>query len=189
MTAVRPELLDAFRAALRKHGWAGATMERIATEAGLSRVTLHRQGIGKDDLFAALVEAATARYRDAMWPALTADASAAHRLEAALGALCDVAEAELELLVALRAQTDAVFHEPDEDEHLTRSVFTEPLERILRDGLEDGSVRGADPVERATVLFNMVGWTYVHLRTGHNWSPERARRTTLDVALVGVLTA
>ena len=189
MTPVRPELLEAFRAALRKHGWAGASMERIATEAGLSRVTLHRQGIGKDELFAALTEAATERYREAMWPALTADARAADRLAAALGALCEVAEAELELLVALRAQSDAVFHDPDRDEQLTRSVFTEPLERILRDGLEDGSVRDADPVEQATVLFNLVGWTYVHLRTGHTWSAERAQRATLDVALGGVLTS
>lgn len=187
MTPVRAELLDAFRAALRNHGWAGATLERIANEAGVSRVTLHRQRVGKEELFAALIEAATERYRSAMWPALTADAPADQRLETALGALCAMAEAELEVLVALRAQSDAVFHEPDQDEQLTRSVFTEPLERILRDGMSDSTVKTADPVELATVLFNLVGWTYVHLRTGHNWSPERAQRATLDVALGGVL--
>src|SRR5712691_2532581 len=72
-------------------------------------------------------------------------------------------EANLELLVALQAHTDAVFHEEGE-QPLTRSVFTEPLERLLRDGAADGSLRDVDPVEMATVLFNLVGWTYIHLR-------------------------
>jgi len=186
---VKPELLEAFRTALRKHGWGGATMERIAAEANLSRVTLHRQGIGKDALLASLVEAAIERYRQAMWPALVGEETAACRLKVALTALCEMAEAEMEVLIALRAQSDAVFHAPGDEEQLTRSVFTEPLERILRDGAGDGSIRSGDATEQATVLFNLVGWTYVHLRTGHGWSAERARRATLDVALNGMLAS
>lgn len=184
----RPELLTGFREALRLYGWNDATMERIARAAGVSRVTLHRQGVKKDALFAALLDNAVERYREAMWPALTDDGPAAQRMEAALVALCELAETELELLVALRAQSDAIFHEADEGEQLTRSVFTEPLERILRDGARDGTLAADDPTELATVLFNLVGWTYVHLRTGHGWSAQRARRATLDVALGGVLT-
>lgn len=183
----RPELLEGFRAALREHGWPGATMERIARHAGVSRVTLHRQGVTKDGLLAELVEAATERYREAMWPALTGEDPGGVRLEQALGALCAMAEAEMEVLIALRAQSDAVFHDPEDDEQLTRSVFTEPLERILRDGAADGTIRVLDAVEHATVLFNVVGWSYVHLRTGHGWSPERARRVTVDTALHGTL--
>lgn len=162
-------------------------MERIAGQAGVSRVTLHRQGVSKEGLLAALVETATERYREAMWPALTGDGPAGQRLEQALGALCSTAETEIDVLIALRAQTDAVFHDPSEEEQMTRSVFTEPLERILRDGAADGSVRVTDAVEHATVLFNVVGWSYVHLRTGHGWSPERARRATVDTALRGTL--
>lgn len=185
--SVKPELLEAFRRALREHGWHGATMERIAGQAGVSRVTLHRQGVSKEGLLAALVEIATERYREAMWPALTGDGAAGERLEQALEALCSMAEAETEVLMALGAQSDAVFHEPGEEEQLTRSVFTEPLERILRDGAADGTIRVTDALEHATVLFNVVGWSYVHLRTGHGWSPERARRVVVDTALRGTL--
>jgi hypothetical protein len=66
-------------------------------------------------------------------------------------------------------------------------VFTEPLERLLRDGAADGSLAVVDPLEEATVLFNLVGWTYVHLRTGHGFAPERARRGVLDPVLHGLL--
>ena len=149
----------------------------------------HRRGIRKQDILDALTEKAVEAYRAALWPALTGPGTGGERLEQALRALCHSAEDNLELLVALRSQTDAIFHEPDAGEAMTRSVFTEPLERLLRDGIADGSLRKVDPVETATVLFNLVGWTYVHLRTGHRWMPEHARERTVEIALHGVREA
>ena len=184
--ALSPQLVEAAARAFAAHGYGGASMERIAALAGVSRVTLHRQGVTKAGLLEALAARATEDYRRALWPALTAAGTGGERLQVALEALCESAERHMALLVALRAQSDAVFHRADEDEALTRSVFTEPLERLLRDGAADGSVRQVDPVETATVLFNMVGWTYVHLRTGHGWKPERAVRATLEPVLDGL---
>jgi AcrR family transcriptional regulator len=184
-----PELLEAARRAFAAHGYTGATIERIATEAGVSRVTLHRRGVTKDGLLAELVARATEDYRRAMWPSLTGQGTGAERLEQALEALCESAEEHMALLVALRAQSDGIFHRDEEEEALTRNVFTEPLEKLLRDGLADGSLREVDPTETATVLFNLVGWTYIHLRTGHAWKPERARRATIDPVLHGLLAS
>ena len=181
-----PELLEAAKRTFAAHGYSGATIERIAAEAGVSRVTLHRKGVTKDGLLAELVVRATEDYRRVMWPALTGAGAGAERLALALEALCDSAEEHMALLVALRAQSDGIFHRDDEEEALTRTVFTEPLEKLLREGIADGSVREVDPLESATVLFNIVGWTYIHLRTGHGWKPERARRATLDAALNGI---
>jgi AcrR family transcriptional regulator len=188
-TAPTRELLDAAARAFERYGYAGTTMERIAGEAGVSRVTLHRHGITKDGLLAELVARATEDYRRLMWPALTGEGTGAERLASALEALCEAAEAHMALLVALRAQSDAVFHRAtgEDGEALTRSVFTEPLERLIRDGIGDGSLREQDPAEGATVLFNLVGWTYVHLRTGHGWSPERAMAAVIGPALHGVV--
>lgn len=180
-----PDLLEAAKRAFAAHGYSGATIERIAAEAGVSRVTLHRRGVTKDGLLAELVVRATDDYRRVMWPALTGEGSGAERLALALEALCSSAEEHMALLVALRAQSDGIFHRDDEEETLTRSVFTEPLEKLLREGIADGSMREVDPLEHATVLFNVVGWTYIHLRTGHGWKPERARRATLDIVLNG----
>jgi len=188
VATISPDLLDAAERAFVRHGYAGATVERISAEAGVSRVTLHRRGIGRDDLLAALVERATENYRRAVWPALTAKGTGAERLQMALHALCEVAERHMALLLAVRSQNDRIFHGvPDDDGALTRTVFTEPLERLLRDGSADGTLRSADPTREATVLFNLVGWTYVHLRAGHGWSSERAAQATLDPVLHGVL--
>lgn len=180
-------LMAAGRRAFARWGYAGATIERIAREAGLSRVTLHRRGIDRDTVLAALAHEADEAYRRALWPALTGSGSARERLELALAALCATAESELEVLVALRAQRDALFH--DDSDHGTRAVFVEPLARLLRDGAADGTLRPTgDPDATATVLFNQIGWTYVHLRSEHGWSAERCRDALLDLALQGVIS-
>jgi AcrR family transcriptional regulator len=182
------ELLTAARRALERHGVARATLERIAEEAGLSRVTLYRRGVTREALLAALATRLLDDYRRAMWPALTARGSGAERLRRALGALCDVAEEGLELLLVLGERIGGAFAEPLSDgEDAVRRTFTEPLERLLRDGAGDGSLRQTDAPETATVLLNLVGWTYVHLRAGTEWSARRAKRATLRVALQGVL--
>lgn len=182
-----PTVLAAARDVFAEHGFAAATVDAVAVAAGVSRVTLHRHGLSKQRLLELLAEEATAQYRDAMWPALTAGGTGAQRLSRALGALCDSAERNLPVLVALQGATDQVFHEDAEGEALTRTVFTEPLERLLRDGASDGSLRPTDPAETATVLFNVVGWSYVHLRAGHQWAPERARAALLQLVSHGLL--
>jgi len=179
-------LVAGARAVLEEHGWAGVTMERVARAAGISRMTLHRRGVTRGVVLQALARRLEEDYRHALWPALTAPGSARERLERALHGQCDVAETNLALLAALEdAERDAVFHEED-DSGLTRSVFTEPLTRLLADGAADGSLRPVDARETATVLFNLVGFTYRHLRVGHGWTPDRARDGVLDIALHGL---
>jgi AcrR family transcriptional regulator len=181
---VDDQIVTGARRALQRYGLAGATLERIATEAGVSRMTLHRRGIGRDKLLRALVDRMVEAERAALWPALTAVGDAATRLQLALEAECSVAEDHLEVLEAMDAgERDEIFHG---DDGLTRAEFVEPLRRLLIDGVQDGTLRSADPDEDATVLFNVVGRTYRHLRTGHGWEPARARDAVVRLALDGV---
>jgi AcrR family transcriptional regulator len=182
------EILEAGRRVLARDGYDNATLERIAGEAGISRVTLHRRGVSKATILAGLAERAVDSYRAALWPALTARGTGRERLEVALRALCDAAEEHRELLEALGpSRRDELFHR-DGDEALTRDFFTEPLVRLLDDGASDGTLRAGDAEERATVLFNLVGWTYLHLRAGHGWKPERAASAVVDIAMQGAAT-
>lgn len=179
-------LLTGAHRAIERWGWRQATLERIAAEAGVSRMTLHRRGVTREGVLAALAERLETAYRSAMWPALTARGSGRERLERALGDYCGAVEANLEVLAAL-AEPDhnAIFHD-DGRRGLTRPGFTEPIRRLLEDGAADGSLAVADADETATLLLNLVGWTYRHLRRGHGWSAERARDSVLRIALEGV---
>ncbi|HEY1510739.1 MAG TPA: TetR/AcrR family transcriptional regulator [Solirubrobacteraceae bacterium] len=184
---VPPHIVDAASHVLAQDGLQAATLERISAAAGVSRMTLHRRGVSKGDILRALAERLELDYRDAMWGALVARGTASDRLRIALERLCDVSERNLGLLDGLSAPTrDAIYHESDGD-RLTRKVFVEPLERLLLDGAADGSLAEVDARETATVLFNAVGHTYRHLRTGHGWEPVRARAGILELAMSGLV--
>jgi AcrR family transcriptional regulator len=179
-------VLDGARRALERHGWEAATMDRIAAEAGVSRMTLHRRGVTRATLLAALSEQLEHEHREAMYKGLSAPGNARERLQLALEGECEVAEANLALMEALSlGARSAVFHE-EGDEVLTRDAFTAPLQRLLTDGAADGSLRDVDVPETATLLINLVGYTYRHLRRGHGWPPERATRSIVSLVMNGV---
>jgi AcrR family transcriptional regulator len=172
-------LLDAAERVLLADGWDGLSIERVAAEAGLSRVTAWRQGATKETIIDALITRLGTDYRAAMWPVLTASGTGAERLQQALTVLCQVAERHLPLLIA----SDTVFHQDS-----SRPVdFTEPLVRLVSDGRADGSlqVEGTDR-DIATTLFNTVCWPYVHLRGHHHWSPAKTRTQLLRLVVSGV---
>ena len=184
--AVPPHIVDAARHVLAQDGLAAATLERISAAAGVSRMTLHRRGVSKDDILRAIATQLEHDYRVAMWPALVSRGTGAQRLRDALEHLCGVTERNLLLLSALSASSrDAIYHETGPGA-LTRKVFVEPLERLLIDGAADGTLAAVDAEETATVLFNAVGHTYVHLRGGHGWSPKRARVGVLRLVIDGL---
>lgn len=186
MSSAEERALHAARETIAEVGWHEATLERIARRAGMSRMTLHRHGVTREVIRDRLVEALVADHQAALWPSLTAAGSGRARLRMALCAQCEVTERNLELLDALEAgPRDAMFHEPGAGA-LTREVFTAPLQRLLRDGMADGSLGACEPEEEATLLFNLIGWTYGHLRTGHGWTPSRAADAVVRVALDGV---
>jgi AcrR family transcriptional regulator len=184
--AVPDSVVDGARRALELYGAGGITLERIAAEAGVSRMTLHRRGVSKEDILLALAVRLETEYRDAMWQALVAEGTARDRLRRALELECHVAEANLDLLDALSSGAlDEIFHERG-GRRLTRPVFVEPLKKLLREGAADGSLATVDVDETATVLFNLVGHTYRHLRAGHGWSATRSRSSVVRLAMEGV---
>jgi AcrR family transcriptional regulator len=187
----RDLLLEGARRAISLHGWRGATMERIAEEAGISRMTLHRRGISRQRILEGLAGRLEEEYRAAFWPALTASGSGGERLEAALRKQCEVTERNLAVLEALEARDrEAVFHEGAGEEGgpvMTRGAFTGAYRRLLEDGAADGTLPAGDAGETASVLFNLVGLTYRHLRLGHRWEPEKAERAVVGVAMRGVV--
>jgi AcrR family transcriptional regulator len=190
VSAVAPDLepprLEQIRDRLRERDWRDVTTEELARAAGVSRMTLHRRGLDKAQVLGQLGRQLEAEHREAAFAALLARAPARERLERALAAMCDVNERYLGVLDALDGALGLVFHEPGEGPVMTRATFTEALQRIVEDGVAQGTLRAPDPAETATLLFNAVGHTYRHMRTGHRWPPERARERVVALLLDGI---
>jgi AcrR family transcriptional regulator len=181
---IPPHIVDAARHVLAQDGLAAATLERISAAAGVSRMTLHRRGVSKQDILQALALRLGDEYREAFWPALVSKGSGRERLALALAQFCEVTEDNLSLHEALSVHVrNTIYHD---DRGLTRNEFVEPLERLLLDGAADGSLAASRTEETATLLFNAVSHTYAHLRTGHGWPPDRARDCVVGLVLDGV---
>lgn len=173
-------LITAVEAAVSQHGLDAVTLEQIAAQAGLNRVTLYRRGHTRESLLTSAALAAAEEFRAAALPALTATVPARDRLALLTDALFDLADQHLALLAGLFDGPTAVFHlATDDHDALTRLEYTAPFARILADGQVDGTLVSEDPDEDAEVLFNLLGWTYVHLRRSHGWEPEQARPAVL----------
>ena len=172
------DLVDAAEEVLEQRGWHGMTAEHIAQEAGINRVTLYRNGHNAASLVAAAASAAAAEFREGVLPALADGGTAEHRLTLLLEALFDVADRHLALLALLYDGPTAVFHMSGGGTAataVTRFEYIEPFERVLRDGVADGTLASADPARDAELIFNAAGWTYVHLRRTHGHTRKRAR--------------
>ncbi len=108
------------------------------------------------------------------------------RLRAALGAVCEVTERHLAFLAGLDDEADSqLFHERV-GEVRSREAYVSPLERLIEDGIADGSIRSVDVTETATLVVNTVDRTYRHLRAAHDWSTERVREPLLDLVVHGL---
>lgn len=180
-------LLDATISVLAETGWEGVTLERVAEEAGRSRVTLWRQGVTQDVLLGALLDSLADDFRNAMWPVLTAPGSGRDRLVKGITVLCAVIDRHLPLVLA----SDTVFHQGDPGTHQIN--YLEPFLQFVREGRADGSLRSSGPSNKvddvAQIVFNSVAWTYTHMRGRHDWSRERARRMLVDLVLRGIADA
>lgn len=184
---IEKERVERIRDQLGDRRWHELSIEELASAMQLSRMTLHRRGIDKDALREALGELLADEFRAAALPALTAAGPAPERLRMALEVVCRVDERYLGLIEDLGEDRERVFHDDGDGAVLTRGSFTEALRRILEDGEREGTLDpGADPAEKATLLFNAASWTYRHMRLGHRWDAERARSQVVDLLVAGV---
>lgn len=171
---------------IAEHGWAGMTLARVAQAAGLSRMTMHRHGLGREEILTLLARAYEQDFRSTLTPVVERPGPALERLREALHAVCEVTERHLGFLLGLDEETDRAFFHERHGGVRSREGYVEALERLLREGMDDGSIRALDVSETATVLVNATDRTYRHLRGAHDWSGDRARALLVDLLLDGL---
>ncbi|PVZ14363.1 TetR/AcrR family transcriptional regulator [Actinomycetospora cinnamomea] len=178
--AIEPPLLDAVSRILEREGLRGLNISAIAVEAGVSRVTLHRRGARLDDYLVAVLGRASDDLRGSLWPVLTGTGTARERLVAAMAVLCDVYERHAGIVRAMYGEPARPL--PAAPGGTTSRQFVEPFERLLADGLTDGSLTCSDPREDALLLANTVAWTFLHMRLAHRWPRDQAVARVVDLA-------
>lgn len=152
-----------------KFGYKAVSMDQIAFESGISKMTIYKHFHSKDDLFAAVLMDLTTFH--------------INRIEEALSD-CDHTLEKIECLYDYSLQNIAAF-----PEQLLRDTVERPhvmqvvtefkqkwihdlWERILLSGMEKGDIRGLDPSFIATLLMHMPT---AFLQTDYVSSPEKLK--------------
>lgn len=160
----RDDLLDAAEAAFLEHGINGATVDDIATRAGVAKGTFYLYFHSRADITRAVQQ----RYGDRF----------VHRLEAAVAGAGDDWGARVDAIVAAgladdrdgRTLHDVLFVDrpPEPDEELGHGV--DALADVFRNLIDEGVAAGAfevdDPGLTAMLLFNTLHGVYNPIWSG-----------------------
>lgn len=131
-------------------------IEDVAEATGIPKATLYYYFAGKEDILAFLLRDALVAVADAVAIAADGDGDARDRLTGVLTAQLQVMADQPAVCRALIADLGRAGRIPD----ITQAIidaFYGPIERLLRAGAEDGSLRAVpDPLAVAVAIFGAV---------------------------------
>ena len=131
-------------------------IEDVAEATGIPKATLYYYFAGKEDILAFLLRDTLVAVADAVAIAADGDGDARARLTGVLTAQLQVMADQPAVCRALIADLGRAGRIPDIAQAII-DAFYGPIERLLREGAEDGSLRGvSDPLAVAVAIFGAV---------------------------------
>lgn len=142
-------------------GFDGARVEDLAAATGVSKATLYYYFAGKHEILAHLLGSLLDTMAKAVGEAVTADGTARDRLAGVIRAQLRVIADNPTTCLVLLSEFSRAGRVPEIAERI-RAAFHEPVERVLREGLEDRSLRVHDVEAAGAALFGAVTLLGLH---------------------------
>jgi len=177
-TLKQRQILDGARPVFLLNGYAGASMDEIAVQAGVSKGTLYNHFDSKDDLFKSLIYAEAERITQEMPPPDPEDPNPTSALRQIAIAILDVMEAPA-TVAALRLVIGALGCFPRlGEEFLARSLgpTAKRIAEYLDTRVAAGDIRVQDTHSAA---MQFAKWCLAHAM-GPLLVPDHARQTEAD---------
>ncbi|PGF13978.1 TetR family transcriptional regulator [Natrinema sp. CBA1119] len=142
--------------ALREHGYADLTIQRIADEYGKSTAAIHYHYDTKEDLLAAFLDYILEQFKDAVHEVETTDPE--QRLELLLDKLLVDPEDHLDLLVAiLEMRSQAPYKERFRERFRQNDEYVRyMLQTVIDHGIDEGVFAAVDAEHEARALMTIV---------------------------------
>jgi len=168
----REKILDVAEVLFARQGFAGISMNDVASPVGLSKSSLFHHFSGKLQLYAEVCERVLGRIAARVRPVLEGPGPCAERLDAAVGALCDVlSEHPHTARLLLRALVEDELFEADRPELLETadrallelvSAFT----TLMAEGVEDGTFCDVSLSDATQTVIGAVVFHFASGETG-----------------------
>ncbi|UHQ98677.1 TetR/AcrR family transcriptional regulator (plasmid) [Natrinema zhouii] len=150
------EIMRATYRALREHGYAELTIQRIADEYGKSTAAIHYHYDTKEDLLAALLDYILDRFKDTVHEVETTDPE--QRLELLLDKLLVEPKDHQDLLVAiLEMRSQAPYKERFSDRFRQNDEYVRYLlSTVIDQGIQSGIFNDVDTEHVARALMTII---------------------------------
>ena len=183
-TAIREPILAAAVELFRNHGFAGTSMQDIATAAGLSRPALYYHFKNKEEILRSLVEVVTVRtQREAARIASTATSDHAELLRAVVFShAVSLLRHPQHFAVLQRDERHLPARVQALQEKAKRELF-DTFSHLIRSGVSAGMFRECDPVVTAFCIFGMCSWTVQWFKPGGKMSADKVAEIIADNAV------
>ena len=186
------ELLEATRRVIGKHGFQGATIDRVAEEAGVAKGTVYLYFTTKEDLLHAAVMEGLRGMTNQVQEAVASISDPVERLKAQVREQFRLLSSNQDFVKALILERSLAVATPgDERSGQLLEVFTGYLNStadMLRQGMERGEVRRMDPQLAAFMLNELISGSLRRRLLGLATNPiEEDADAILDLFLNGVV--
>jgi AcrR family transcriptional regulator len=186
------ELLEATRRVIGRHGFQGATIDRVAEEAGVAKGTVYLYFTNKDDLLHAAVVEGIRQMVDEVRQKSGAIRDPVERMRAGIREQYRVLNSNQDFLKALMLERSLATPQPDDEKAREMlEVFTGYLNEIaatLREGIDNGEVRRIDTQLGAFMLNELISGSIRRRLLGLANTPiEEDADAIIDLFLNGVV--
>ena len=168
----REKILDVAEVLFARQGFAGISMNDVAAPVGLSKSSLFHHFSGKMELYAEVCERVLGRIAARVLPALKGDGPCGDKLDAAVGALCDVlSEHPHTARLLLRALVEDELFEADRADRLEAVEgrlleLVSVLTAVMAEGVEDGTFCEVSLSDATQTVIGAVVFHYASGETG-----------------------
>jgi len=162
----RREILRATVALFSSHGYSDTNIQQVADHIGVAKGTIYLYFKTKEELFLAAVEYSIESLAETIDEAIKRADSPLKKIKAFIAAYITFVENK-QVLAAMIVQEGAKFKSHAEKTYYRIYAENAPhLEKIIRDGVSDGTFRELNPVETTEILSNLMSGTMYSLVLG-----------------------
>jgi AcrR family transcriptional regulator len=181
----REHILRVAARVFAEKGYRATSLQEIADQVGVTRPAFYYHFKSKQEILAAIVDAAFERAEAAVEQAIATDGSAAEQIREFIRRYVEIntEHAEVPVLFQSLGELD---EEAAAAARYRRRAIDHKLARLIERGVQDGELASSSPLIAAYAILGAANWMHTWYRRGGRFRPMEIADILADLALYGL---